>query len=353
MIASPPVMKAAVTTATSAQDEGLPCGLPPSGTCRSSSRSEGQCPCPPASPAEPPTSPSRLSSRRRVTLRGSSPCDAARIIRLHGIVDLPRPLSCCRAPGIGVTGCPERRNEQHREAYDRDNHRQDMIPVVVPRSSSCDVPTSGGGDMVVTSWRLALPLAVGRSASGSVSLARGWTPAWLSLGDCVLSRSPPRPVRSPEPAVPSTGVSASFCERVSLPGLTPPERGSQQPQVPELAGQRHGLRAALRRLVVRRLVHRQLRRADQPADPHRRGHSGGGAVQPFGEPPAALAEVAALPPEWPQRGGQAECCRPVILFPRPAERGPQVVVLGAAPGLSQSWGEGHGKRNDYRLMGED
>jgi hypothetical protein len=28
MIASPPVMKAAVTTATSTQDESLPCGLP-------------------------------------------------------------------------------------------------------------------------------------------------------------------------------------------------------------------------------------------------------------------------------------------------------------------------------------
>jgi hypothetical protein len=32
-----------------------------------------------------------------------------------------------------------------------------MIPVVVPRSSSCDVRIAGDGDTLRTSWRLALP----------------------------------------------------------------------------------------------------------------------------------------------------------------------------------------------------
>ena len=76
--------------------------------------------------------------------------DAARITRLHGTVELPRPLSRCRAPGIGATGCPEHRNDQHREADDRDNHVT-MIPVVVPTSSSCETPTSGAGDTLLTS----------------------------------------------------------------------------------------------------------------------------------------------------------------------------------------------------------
>ena len=70
--------------------------------------------------------------------------------------------------------------------------------------------------------------------------------------------------------------------------------GHQTRRILLLAGQHHRLRAMFRRLAVGRLVHRQLRRADQPVDPHGSGYRGsGGAVQPFLEPPAALAEVAA------------------------------------------------------------
>jgi hypothetical protein len=51
--------------------------------------------------------------------------EAARITRLHGAGDVLRPLWCSLAPGIGVTRCPEHRHDQHREADDSDNHRQD------------------------------------------------------------------------------------------------------------------------------------------------------------------------------------------------------------------------------------
>lgn len=51
--------------------------------------------------------------------------DAARITRWHVAGDVPRPLSRSLAPGIRVTRCPEHRHDQHREADDSDNHRQD------------------------------------------------------------------------------------------------------------------------------------------------------------------------------------------------------------------------------------
>jgi hypothetical protein len=51
--------------------------------------------------------------------------DAARITRWHGAGDVLRPLSRSLAPGLGVTRCPEHRHDQHPEAYESDNHRQD------------------------------------------------------------------------------------------------------------------------------------------------------------------------------------------------------------------------------------
>jgi hypothetical protein len=64
-------------------------------------------------------------SRRRFPVVTSARRDAARITRRHGAGDVLRPLSRSLAPGIGVTRCPEHRHDQHPEAYESDNHRQD------------------------------------------------------------------------------------------------------------------------------------------------------------------------------------------------------------------------------------
>src|SRR6266487_6286260 len=51
--------------------------------------------------------------------------NALRITRWHGAGDVPRPPPRSLAPDIRVTRCPEHRHDQHPEAYDRDNRRQD------------------------------------------------------------------------------------------------------------------------------------------------------------------------------------------------------------------------------------
>ena len=114
MIAAPPVMNAAITTATSTHDAALPCGWPPSGTCRCSTCSQGRPPCPveisPVGPL-PLISPRRRSFRRRVSGGASA--------------QKTRPSHAAR-PTMAATAVR-------------------IIPVVVPSSSGFDVLTSGGG----------------------------------------------------------------------------------------------------------------------------------------------------------------------------------------------------------------
>jgi hypothetical protein len=82
--------------------------------------------------------------------------NALRITRWHGTGDVPRPPPRSLAPDIRVTRCPEHRHDQHPRPTTATTAVR-MIPVVVPRSSSCDVRIAGDGDTLRTSWRLALP----------------------------------------------------------------------------------------------------------------------------------------------------------------------------------------------------
>ncbi len=112
-----------------------------------------------------------------------------------------------------------------------------------------------------------------------------------------------------------------------------------------LASQCDSLVDVPRGFVEGGLVHGQPGRPDQPADLRGCGSQAGvaGQRERLGEPPAALAEVAALGPEPPQRAGQAEHGHPVAPVPGPAEGGPQVVMLVVQPRQP-----GHGLRAGER-----
>jgi len=113
MIAIPPVMNAAITIATRTHDAGLPCGWPPSGTCRCSICSQGRFPCPAEiSPVGrlPLISPRRRTLKRRVSGWASA--------------QKTQPIITAR-PATATTAVR-------------------IIPAVVPSSSTFDVLISGG-----------------------------------------------------------------------------------------------------------------------------------------------------------------------------------------------------------------
>src|SRR6266516_2647268 len=82
--------------------------------------------------------------------------NALRITRWHGAGDVPRPPPRSLAPDIRVTRCPEHRHDQHPEAYDRDNRRQDD-PRRGAKKLLLRCPDNWRWDTLRTSWRLALP----------------------------------------------------------------------------------------------------------------------------------------------------------------------------------------------------
>jgi hypothetical protein len=104
------------------------------------------------------------------------------------------------------------------------------------------------------------------------------------------------------------------------------------------AGQRHGLAGNPLRLAVGGLADRQPARRDQAFNPNegRPRPAPPGHFEGLGAPLAPLAEVTAVRPVAPERPGQPQRVRPVVLgsvvrIQGPAQRGPQVVVLGVEP----------------------
>ena len=119
-----------------------------------------------------------------------------------------------------------------------------------------------------------------------------------------------------------------------------------------LAGQRLRLAGHGFRLAVGGLADRQPSGRDQAINPN------GRRIRPRarrererrGAPPAALGQVAALRPVPAERAGQPQRGLPVVLLLRPAERGPQVIVLVVEP--RQPGGRVRARQRGGGLLGQ-